>query len=55
MPDEVIDKQRSPAHPQTLAHKLCQLLRTQMMRKKAATHQIECSVAERQSKRIGHY
>jgi len=55
MPNEVVDQHGPAAHPQTFAHKLSQLLSIQMMGKKAATHQVEGSVAERQGKRIGHH
>jgi hypothetical protein len=47
MPNEVIDQQSAPAHPQTFARKLCQLLFVQMMGKKAATYQVEGSIGER--------
>jgi len=54
MPNEVVDQQSTPAHPQTFAHKLGQLLLVEVMGKKAAAHQIEGPVAERQSQRVGH-
>ena len=54
MPHQVIDQHRAPAHSQTLPHELCQLLRIQMMGKKAATYQIESTIAERQGKRIAY-
>lgn len=54
MPNQIIDQHGPAAHAHTLAHKLRQLLRLQMVREKAATHQIECAIPERQGKPVGH-
>src|SRR4029077_13545409 len=53
MPNQVVDEQGAPAYAQTLANKLGQLRRVEMMGKKAATHQIERSLAKGQGERIG--
>ena len=54
MPNEVVDQHRTPADSQTFACKFGQLLLVEMMSEKAATHQIEGSIAERQGEGIGH-
>ncbi len=54
MPNQIVDQQSPPAHPQTFAHKLCQLLFVKMMGEKAATDQIESAIGERQGQRIGY-
>jgi len=54
MPNQVVDQHGAAAHSRRFSNKGGQLLRVQVMGEKAAAHQVERSIGERQDKRIGH-
>ena len=53
--DYIVDDDGRAAHAQTLVRKLDQLVRFEMMSKKAATHQIKTSVGEGKGDGIAGY